>query len=187
MVLFALIVGVLSLPPKYSNQPDSLPPLHTLNDEDIKTVSASFQTSTLTVVLKNDTVLLYAHTDWDFEDYNPSTPKQISDAISSMERTFTKMEEPPRFPGGENSLAEYVKQFCMNHAQELKYIGHGDVSLSFVVHLKGQRCNYLPVGDYSEAKFKMAVKCISEGPDWISAKQNGHKVTAYTTVTIHLN
>jgi hypothetical protein len=141
MTLVAAIFSLSSLLQNFS-APDSLPALHILNDKDIASVSASFQTETLTVVLKNDSVLLYPHAIWDFEDYYPSTPKRISDAIKSMERTFTKLECPPQFPGGADSLSAYVKQFCIDHHKEIKHSGHGDILISFVVHLKGQRCEY---------------------------------------------
>ena len=186
MVLFAAIISLLSIRPNDSILQDSLPVLHTLKDAEIKSVSASFKTDTLSVVLTNDSVLLYPHAIWDYEDCYPSTPQRISDAIRSMERTFTKLEVPPQFPGGEDSLAAYVKRFCTDYAKELKHSGHGDVMISFVVHLKGQRCGYSPVGNYSEARYNLALKCISEGPDWITGMQNGHKVIAYTRVTIHL-
>ena len=186
MFLLAAILNLSSILQCDSAQQDSLPSLHTLKDKDIASVSASFQTSTLTVVLKNDSVLLYPHASWDFEDSYPSTPQRISDAIKSMEKTFTKLEVPPVFPGGADSLAVYVKQFCKDHAKELKHSGHGDIMISFVVHLKGQRIGYSPVGEYSEAKFNLAVKCVKEGPDWITGVQNGHKVIAYTRVVVHL-
>jgi hypothetical protein len=186
MFLLAAILHLSSILPYSASQPDSLPPLHTLTDNDIASVSASFQTSTLTVVLKTDSVLLYPHASWDFEDSYASTPQRISDAIKSMEKTFTRLEVPPQFPGGADSLTAYVKQFCRDHARELKHCGHGDVMISFVVHLKGQRMGYSPVGEYSKAKFNLAVKCIKEGPDWIAGVQNGHKVIAYARVVVHL-
>jgi hypothetical protein len=186
MVLFAAIISLLSVQPGDSIPQNSLPVLHTLNDAEIKSVSGSFETATLTVVLKNDSVLLYPHSVWDYEDCYASTPKRISDAIRGMEKTFTKLEVPPQFPGGEDSLTAYVKRFCTDHAKELKHSGHGDVMISFVVHLKGQRCDYSPVGNYPEARYNLAVKCISEGPDWITGMQNGRKVIAYVHLTIHL-
>ena len=186
MILFAIVINLLSIQPNHSIPQDSLPVLHTLKDKQIKSVSASFETGTLTVVLKNDSVLLYPHAVWDYEDCYPSTPQRISDAIRSMEKTFTKLEVPPQFPGGEDSLAAYVKRFCRDHAKELKHSGQGDVMFNFVVHLKGQRCNYSAEGNYPEARYNLAVKCISEGPDWITGMQNGRKVIAYVRLTLHL-
>jgi hypothetical protein len=186
MFLLAAILNLSSILHCDPIQTDSLPPLHTLTDNDIASVSASFQTGSLTVVLKNDSILLYPHTSWDFEDSYSSTPQRIKDGIKSMEKTFTKLEVPPAFPGGADSLAVYVMQFCQVHAKELKQSGHDDIMISFIVHLKGQRMGYEPVGEYSEAKFNLAVKCIKEGPDWIAGVQNGHKVVAYARVVLHL-
>jgi hypothetical protein len=186
MFLLTAILNLSSILPYASTQQDSLPSLHSLVDSDIASVSASFKTDTLTVVLKNDSVLLYPHAVWDFEDSYPSTPLRISDAIKSMERTFTKLEVPPQFPGGPDSLTAYVKQFCKDHPKELKHSGHGDIMISFVVHLKGQRIDYSPVGQYSEANFNLAVKCIQDGPNWIAGVQNGRIVIAYARVVVHL-
>ena len=186
MHIFAFIISFLSIHSNGPVQEDSLPLLHTISDKEIKWVSPSFKTDTLTVVLTDNTILQYPHAVWDFEDSYPSTSPRISDAIRRMERTFTKMEVPPQFPGGEDSLNAYVKQFCASHAKELKHSGHGDVHLTFVVHFKGQRCDYSTEDKYPEALYKLAVKCISEGPDWINGMQNGHKVIAYVQVKLHL-
>jgi len=188
MFLLAALLNLSSIFHCHSNQLDSLPSLHTLNDEDIVSVSGSRETDTLTVVLKNDSVLLYPFTAWDFEDSYASTPQRISNAIKSMQRTFTRLEVPPAFPGGLDSLAVYVKNFCRDHAKELKDCGYGDIMISFIVHLKGQRMNYshIGIGEYSEARFNFAVKCIKEGPDWITGVQNGRKVIAYASVVVHL-
>ncbi len=81
MVLLAVIINLSTIFQFDSAHQDSLPSLHTLADKDIASVSASRQTSTLTVVLNNDSVLLYPHASWDLEDSYPSTPQRISDAI----------------------------------------------------------------------------------------------------------
>src|ERR1700760_3243705 len=164
MHVFAIIVSFFSIQVNGLVQEDSLPVLHTLNDQDIKWVSPSRQTNTLTVVLNNNTVLRYPHAVWDYEDCYPSTSSRIRDSIRTMEKTFVKLEVPPQFPGGGGSLSAYVKRFCKDHASELKHSGHGVVKLSFVVHLKGQRSNYSSDGNYSEAMYNLTVKCISEGP-----------------------
>jgi hypothetical protein len=165
---------------------DSLPSLHTLTDNDIASVSGSHETDTLTVVLKNDSVLLYPITAWDFEDSYASTLQRISDAIKSMQIIFTVEEVPPAFPGGTKSLASYMKKFCRDHAAEIKEAGYGDIEVYFVVHFKGQRDGYLHRIDYPDAKFNLAVKCIKEGPDWIRGKQNGYPVIAYAHIVVHL-
>ena len=186
MFLLDALLNLSSIHYFETNKPDSLPSLHTLNDEDIVSVSGSRKTDILTVVLKNDSVLLYPFTAWDFEDSYASTPQRISDAIKSMQITFTKLEVPPMFPGGADSLAVYMEKFCSDHAAEIKEAGYGDIEVYFVVHLKGQRNGYLHRGEYPESKFNLATKCIREGPDWITGKQNGRKVTAYASVVVHL-
>jgi hypothetical protein len=186
MFLLAALLNLSSIHYCESNKPDSLPSLHTLNDEDIVSVSGTDETNILTVVLKNDGILHYPHASWDFEDSYASTPKRICDVIKSMQTIFTAEEVPPMFPGGADSLAVYIKKFCRDHAAEIKEAGYGDIEVYFVVHFKGQRDGYLHRIDYPEAKFNLAVKCIKEGPDWIRGKQNGHPVIAYTHVDVHL-
>ncbi len=186
MFLLAALLNLSSIHYCETNKPDSLPFLHTLNDGDIVSVSGSRETDILTVILKNDSVLLYPISAWDFEDSYASTSQRISDAIKSMQIIFTVEEVPPAFPGGTKSLVSYMKKFCRDHAAEIKEAGYSDIEVYFVVHLKGQRDGNLHLIDYPEAKFNLAVKCIKESPDWIRGKQNGHPVIAYANVVVHL-
>src|SRR5450432_257319 len=62
----------------------SLPPLHTIPDSMILKINTSFEASTITVELKNDSIYTYNHEDWDYEDYYPSTAESIKKAIHSI-------------------------------------------------------------------------------------------------------
>src|SRR5579864_1946443 len=51
---------------------DTLPPLHSLKEEEIVSLTPSFEDQTLKVVLRNGNTYIYKHKDWDYEDYYPS-------------------------------------------------------------------------------------------------------------------
>jgi len=101
-------------------------------------VIASFENQTITVKLKNGTNYLYPHLLWDYEDHDPGTCQRVKDAIKHNSATFTKVENPPVFPGGVEAWEKYINEFCAQHKKEIKKIGSAEIYLQFIVHLHGQ-------------------------------------------------
>jgi hypothetical protein len=167
---------------------DTLPPLHTLKEEEIDSLTPSFADQTLTVVLKNGSTYTYLHKDWDFENYYPSTPRKIADAITHMEMTFTRVEHPPEFPGGEKAWDKYIRDFCDQHRDLIKKKGPADVMVQFTVHLKGQLVHVGVVSNTGDKQLSaLAMQAIQDGPAWIPAIQNGRTVVCYKLQLIKLS
>jgi Gram-negative bacterial TonB protein C-terminal len=164
---------------------DSLPPLHTLKERDIKRVITSFGNATITVTMKNGTVYFYEQEDWDNEDAYPSLCLQLKAAINSVTKTFTKCEHPPVFPGGQEAWDKYMREFCGKISDVIKSKGAVEMRVQFVVHVKGQisDINVLYKSNGSDLE-RYAVQAIRESGPWTSATQNGHKVAAYCMQTV---
>ena len=181
-----VIAAIHGLAPKSStinlcpNPQDSLPPLHTLKEKDIAAVIPSFERHTITVALKNHVSYVYEEKDWDFEDRNPETCKKVLDAIKENEMTWTKVEQLPTFPGGEAAWNKYLLDFCSQHAKLIKKKGPADVTVQFVIHLKGQvvELHVLSDADHpvNPELAALAMQAIKDGPAWIPAFQNGRYV-----------
>lgn len=169
---------------------DSLPALHTLHDEDIASVASRYEDQTLTVTMKNGTVYLYHHIDWDLEDTNPATPERIRAAAKDLGHIiFTKAEHMPEFPGGDEAWQKYIKAFCTTHKDDIGDAGDAVVTVQFTVHLKGQVTDiHLAVGSapVNSQQKVLAIKAIQEGPSWTPATQNGHLVVCYKVVKVSL-
>jgi hypothetical protein len=166
---------------------DSLPPLHSFKRNDIAEVEASRYDRTITVTLKNGSRYMYPPAAWDFEDYNPATDIKIIDAIRSIRITFTKAEVMPAYPGGAGAWEKYVQGFCRQHAGEIASSGAETLTIQFVVHMRGQKCEFeISSGNPHSSLAGLAIQCIQESGDWIPATQNGHLVACYARQEVKL-
>jgi hypothetical protein len=163
-----------------SAKKDSPPPLHTIVGKDILTVTASFPDGAIVVTLKNGNVYTYHMNDWDCEDYYQSTDPSIDQAISSVKRTFTKAEQMPEFPGGNDAWEKYLGEYCVQHQDEIERYGPAELMVSFIVHAHGQLTNIQLITGKPNSKLSdLAIDCIKNSPAWIPAVQNGHIVICY--------
>lgn len=168
-----------------SRSQDSLPPLHTLREKDIKRVTSSFEKSTITVTMKSGAVYFYEEEDWDNEDSYPSITVQLKAAINNVKKTFTKCEHPPVFAGGQAAWDKYIREFCSNISDAIKTEGAVEMKVRFVVHTKGQisDINVLFKSNGSNLE-RYAVQAIQDSGPWTPGTQNGYKVAAYCTQTV---
>jgi len=167
---------------------DSLPALHTLHDEDIDSVTSRYEDQTLTVTMKNGTVYLYHHIDWDLEDTNPATPERIKAATKDLGHIiFTKAEHMPEFPGGDEAWQKYMKTFCTAHKDDIGDAGSVVVTVQFTVHLKGQVTDIrVASGQVNSQQTALAIQAIRESQPWTPATQNGHRVVCFKLVKVSL-
>jgi len=160
---------------------DSLPPLHTLREEEIATIVPFRQDPrSIRVTLKNGTVYIYQMQDWDFEDSYPSTTTSLKEAIRSIKLIFSRAEYNPEFPGGQEAWDKYIEQFCKRHAAEIRAEGPAEITIHFTVHMKGQISDPEVKLNRNDSKLsELAKQAILESPLWIPATQNGRKVACY--------
>lgn len=172
----------------YRSLNDSTPPLHTIKTEEIDSLIPTFEGQILIVKLKSGVRYRYEHPDWDFEDVHFTLDNKIKEEIGHMQMTFTKVEHPPEFPGGEDSLAKYLAAFCQQHKKELKGKLPAELTLQFIVHMHGEVRYVQIIRSSGGSKVnELAIKAINDGPDWIPATQNGYTVLSYRKQTIILD
>ena len=166
---------------------DTIPPLHTIRDKDIKTLTPSFEQETITIVLKNGNTYIYSHLAWDYEDVYPSLSKRVKEAMKGITKTFTTAEEMPDFPGGQEAWNNYIYDFSQKNKSALKSAGSGECLVQFVVHLYGQVSDLTIIQNFGSSKLaSLAMKSIQEGPAWIPATQNGRFVICYQRQLVRL-
>src|SRR5579871_1877980 len=167
---------------------DSLPPMHTLKDGDISSITTDFNNQTIQVTLITGTVYLYQDIDWDYENYNRETPARLRDTIVNMGRTFTRAEHAPEFTGGEDAWNQYIADFCNQHSKDIRKKGPTEVLVQFIVHMKGQICDFQVIQVKGNSKLTdLALEAIRNSPPWTPAMQNGRKVVAYKKVNVVLS
>jgi hypothetical protein len=159
---------------------DTLPPLHTIKEKDIDKITTNWEAEIITVSLKNGKTYNYKPMDWDYEDHFPKTAKDIVGAIHNMQKTFTRVEHPAVFPGGEEAFKKYLNEYCQNHKDEITGHGRAEFLVQFIVHLHGQKENVEIVLNKNGSDLSnLAIDAITSGPAWEPAVQNGRPVVSY--------
>lgn len=166
--------------------PDSTPGLHSFHQEDIDTVVAVFKGRMITIKLTTGETYTYAKDQWSKEyDYKKPFAPKIEDAVGLLDRTFTKVEVPPSFPGGERAWKKYFRKVCVENQSLLDGQASATVYVQFIVGFDGTVDDVQPIGQNApKALSDLAIRMIKEGPAWQPATQNGYKVTAYTRLKI---
>jgi len=180
----AIICGFTFNPPSRSPVTD----LHTIREKDIDSITTSFENHTITIKLKSGITYTYLHADWDMEEYDPSLNQQLQAAIKEVKITFTKVEHPPEFPGGEKGWDKYIAGFCRQHNKEINEKGPADITIQFIVHMKGQITDVSVLLNRDRSDLEaLAQQAILDGPPWIPAKQNGYTVVSYARHLVKLS
>jgi len=153
--------------------------LHSLTTDDIDTVIASRKTMTLTVKLKTGVTYEYAKADWSKEDDGKLNPK-LDEATGLLTRTYTKVEHPPSFPGGDSAFRNYISDVCSRNRKIIRKAGTTLVRVQFIVDQNGELSYIKPIDrDTPPAIVDLAVKALTEGPAWVPGTQNGYKVVCH--------
>jgi len=117
--------------------------------------------------------------------------KRITEGIHQLQRTFTKVEHEPAFPGGDSAWNAYISQFCSQHQKPIRRHGPAEIWVQFIVHLKGQLVyiRVIPIPDQPNDPdlAKLAIEAKKDGPPWLPAVQNGRNVVAYKKQLVKLS
>ncbi len=92
------------------------------------------------------------------------------------EKIFDVVEQPPKFPGGNLALLDYLSnnvQYPRDAEEEGK---QGRVVVAFVVEKDGTITNVKVVRSVYPSLDNEAVRIVAAMPKWIPAKQNGEYV-----------
>jgi hypothetical protein len=190
MIKIALWIAVFvcAFAYKSTSQDAPPPPLHTLKTEDIKEVNPSFENETINVIMNSGVVYVYGIADWDLEDRYPSLDSRIKGAIRNVQKTFTKVEQPPVFPGGQEAWDKFVAAFCEQHKRTIRKEGSSTVYVQFIVHVKGQLTDIQVISNPGQSTLgKDIIEAIKGSAPWEAAVQNGRKVIAYCIQPVKLS
>lgn len=116
-------------------------------------------------------------------DYDQSGNIVKIDTVENedADKVFTKTEIDAQFPGGAAAWTKYITRTIQQHVNELTESDYGTCQVRFIVRKDGKVTD-VKVFTMTMKGTKLAdiaVAAIENGPDWIPAMQNGHKVNAY--------
>jgi len=164
---------------------DTLPPVNTLAEENIDTVTERRKTNTIDVKLKTGIVYSYnadaLRSAWEGKT---GLPPKIQEQVNSWRKTFTKVEHPSTFPGGDEAWDNYVKKYKEDKKAMLKHKGSGTIYVQFIVDTNGELSDVRAFENSNPALAPFAEDVLKKGPYWLPAIQNGYKVVSYQKVMI---
>ena len=164
---------------------DTFPPINTIAEADIDTVRDRIKTNTIDVKLKNGTTYSYnadkVRSQW---ENKPGLPLKIEKVINDWRKTFTKVEHPPVFPGGDEAWDAYIKRYIEENKASLKHKGSGQIYVQFIVDTDGELSSIKAIQNQPAKLSPIAVDAVEKGPFWLPAIQNDRKVVAYQRVIV---
>jgi protein TonB len=99
---------------------------------------------------------------------------------------YTAVSNPPRFPGGMDSLHRYLGSHVVYPPALLNAHKGGTVIISFVVETDGS-LDQLQVRRSPDEAFSAEVLRVFAGMKWISGSQNGHAVRVMYSVPVRFD
>jgi N-acetylmuramoyl-L-alanine amidase len=109
---------------------------------------------------------------------------------SPDDKTFYKVEEEAKFPGGEGEWSKYISSKLYKEVDALtKANKSGTCVVQFIVDTEGNISDVKAVTMQGTKLSEIAIDAVKKGPKWVPATQNGKKVKAYRKqpVTFHIS
>lgn len=183
-----LLLGLAFISALEAKAQTALPRLHTIKEDSIATVTNNLSDQSLTITLKSGVSYHYKLEDWDLEDRDPGTAKNVKESINEVKRIYTRVEVAPQFPGGEDAWNNYLVDFCRRHKDDLPKHNEVAIFVQFTVHANGQLTDIRAVSQSADPKLAdLAVQALQEGPKWNCATQNGYKVICFKVLPVKLH
>ena len=92
------------------------------------------------------------------------------------EKIFDVVEQPPKFPGGNKALMDYLSKNVKYPKVAEQLAIQGRVIMAFVVEEDGTITNVKVVRGVHPSLDKEAIRVVEAMPKWIPGKQNGQYV-----------
>lgn len=100
--------------------------------------------------------------------------------VQSSEKIFQIVEKDAQFPGGDAAWSKYISQALSMVIDSLQAENKtGTCVVQFIVDMQGNLSDVKPLTMEGTLFARTVTNAIKNGPKWIPAMQNGHKVTAY--------
>lgn len=118
-----------------------------------------------------------------------SSNKASSSTDIGYDTVFTKVQQPPQFPGGAESWKKYLERNLNVSAATLGGVSRGtyNVKVQFITDKEGNVSNVHAIAPPKECPgcAVEAIKVIKKGPKWQPAVQNRRNVIFQNVVTIN--
>lgn len=113
------------------------------------------------------------------------TLSSVKDTIP--DKVFIQVEKPASFPGGVQGWSRYISKAITNSISKFTETDYGTCVVRFIVNVDGSVSDVIATTMKGTELAKVAVNAIWNGPKWIPASQNGHKVASYRLQPVTVN
>ncbi|MCD6201712.1 MAG: M56 family metallopeptidase [Bacteroidales bacterium] len=111
--------------------------------------------------------------------------KEVSQQKDTSEGVFFKVEEMPKFQGGDiNNFRQWVADHIIYPENAATKGIHGKIYIQFIVEANGNVDNVKVIRGVDSLLNNEAVRVIQSSPKWTPGKQKGHNVPVAYTIPI---
>jgi TonB family protein len=116
-------------------------------------------------------------------------PAQIEtikmEPVAPDEQVYTFVSDPPKFPGGEEKLSEYIMSNLKYPREAQEHGTSGTVFVQFVVKSDGKISDVKTVGKVKgNGLEEEAIRVVKSMPSWVPGEQEGQKVSVQFNLPI---
>ena len=104
-----------------------------------------------------------------------------------METVYSFVEQMPVFPGGIDSLNEFIFKNLNTDCDADKDCLSGNVFVKFIVNENGSVSNAQIIKPISPQFDQEVLRVISLMPNWTPGKQSGNKVKVWYTLKVNID
>jgi periplasmic protein TonB len=109
-------------------------------------------------------------------------------SMAQKDDVYTIVERMPQFPGGQDSLASYLKRNVIYPSRARELGAFGKVYLNFIVDTNGKITSTKIIKSAGDINLdEEAVRVIKGMPNWISGEDAGKKVKAAINIPINFS
>ena len=114
---------------------------------------------------------------------SPITPIDTANNIEDSTLVFKEVEQWPEFPGGENACNAFIKS-RLDFYVKGKLDTTGRVTIRLFITREGKVTSPKVIHSLSPKLDKIALRIVSDMPDFIPGKQNDVRVNVYYIIPI---
>ena len=133
------------------------------------------------IVVLSCSNVIHAHS----KGYSTDTAKLKNIQISELEDTILSFaEKMPEFPGGRDSLKNFIVSHFQLPEEAIKNGIFGKVFVQFIVNKQGKVLNPKVLKGIGGGCDEEALRVVQNFPDWTPGQENGKVVSVYYTIPI---
>jgi periplasmic protein TonB len=106
---------------------------------------------------------------------------------TAIRAVYTFVENMPQFPGGKDSMQNFINRNMQQPVQTKKYGFEGTERVAFIVEKDGKVTDVHVLNDVGEGCADEAIRIVKLMPNWIPGRQGGKVMRVETHILIYFH